>query len=330
MLTPLASVIPVLVKAEDLTPQQIQNQRLLVLMKLAEATIEPFLFKNTLEQALTAPSISPPYAISTKDGNDHEIMDASLLMSPEYVSPLVPSQLSDLVEQIFDADTISWLRHLTAKKYVHSHLNKIATRSKSFPSSARPPSLICNNLSITSSSEISSGSAFTKAKFADQAFREERRAQIELSKWSTNLQRTIQNERMHYENLIRGERAEWLIQRLNETIQQGQIVPRQLLPDIHNTSRDSKSAFDGTSRITMSTGRSKRPGGLSRTTASGWAKSAVVSSDNDDLAHLHAQMWRRTLAILGGFGVFGGLAWFIGNGGLRAVAAWTPWEGSGA
>jgi len=53
-------------------------------------------------------------------------MDASLLMSPDYVSPLLPSELHILVEQLFEPDNIAWLRHSAVKKFLawrRSHLD---------------------------------------------------------------------------------------------------------------------------------------------------------------------------------------------------------------
>src|SRR6202000_2471800 len=40
------------------------------------------------------------------------------LMSPDYVQPLLPSELTVLVNQVFNPDTISWLRHSAAKKFI--------------------------------------------------------------------------------------------------------------------------------------------------------------------------------------------------------------------
>jgi hypothetical protein len=59
-----------------------------------------------------------PYAISSVSGPDNDTMDASLLMSPDYVQPLLPSELPALVEQIFEPESIAWLRYSAAKKFL--------------------------------------------------------------------------------------------------------------------------------------------------------------------------------------------------------------------
>ncbi len=50
-------------------------------------------------------------------GSDHDTMDASLLMSPDYVQPLIPTDLASLVSLVFSQDGASRLRHSAAKKY---------------------------------------------------------------------------------------------------------------------------------------------------------------------------------------------------------------------
>ncbi|KAK4996125.1 hypothetical protein LTR66_004182 [Elasticomyces elasticus] len=65
-----------------------------------------------------AASAVPPFAISSALSNDAETMDASLLMSPDYVQPLVPSELGALVEQLFDPENMAWLRHSAARKFL--------------------------------------------------------------------------------------------------------------------------------------------------------------------------------------------------------------------
>lgn len=39
-------------------------------------------------------------------------------MSPDYVQPLLPSELAALVTQVFDPESIAWLRHSAAKKFL--------------------------------------------------------------------------------------------------------------------------------------------------------------------------------------------------------------------
>lgn len=139
-LSSLTNVIPVIAKADTLSPQEAIALKTTILARLQTTAIKPFLFGKGLEDALlavqslsiihpqlqtTAPEQYPfttptyPYAISSTPGPDNETMDASLLMSPDYVQPLLPSELSAMIGQIFDPDSIAWLRHSAAKKFLN-------------------------------------------------------------------------------------------------------------------------------------------------------------------------------------------------------------------
>lgn len=63
-------------------------------------------------------STSSLFAVSSALSEDAETMDASVLMSSEYVQPLVSSDLSHLVNQLFDPDNAQWLRHCAVKKFI--------------------------------------------------------------------------------------------------------------------------------------------------------------------------------------------------------------------
>jgi hypothetical protein len=135
----LTNVIPVIAKSDTLSAQEAIDLKTSILARLQTTPFTPFLFGKALDDALLAvqslpiihqltsttepdqfPFTTPtlPYAISSTPGPDHETMDASLLMSPEYVQPLLPSELHALVDQVFEPDSIAWLRHSAAKKFL--------------------------------------------------------------------------------------------------------------------------------------------------------------------------------------------------------------------
>lgn len=149
-------------------------------------------------------------------------MDASLLMSPDYVQPLLSSDLTLLVQQIFDRQNISRLRHLAAMKLV---------RHRTAPFPIQPSSPLYFSPSSPSASQTlthytnPSSSSYLQARITDHTLREERLAQARLAKWATDLQRGLHNERARYETLARGERAVWLTKRLGECVNEGSLVP---------------------------------------------------------------------------------------------------------
>lgn len=60
----------------------------------------------------------PPFAVSSALGDDSDIMDASVLMSSDYVQPLLASELSELVLRLLDPENMQWLRHCAVKRYI--------------------------------------------------------------------------------------------------------------------------------------------------------------------------------------------------------------------
>lgn len=138
-LSSLTNVLPVIAKSDTLSATEALALKTSILARLQTTPIKPFFFGKALDDALLAvqglsifepqassvepdqyPFSSPtyPYAVSSTPGPDHETMDASLLMSPDYVQPLLPSELLALVNQVFDPESIAWLRHSAAKKFL--------------------------------------------------------------------------------------------------------------------------------------------------------------------------------------------------------------------
>ncbi|KAL1612051.1 hypothetical protein SLS60_000274 [Paraconiothyrium brasiliense] len=144
-LSTLTNLIPVIAKSDTLSANELLTIKTSILARLQTSSIKPFFFGNGVDDALLAvqelsleqsspassddkPAIEPkeypfpvathPYAVSSTLGPDTDTMDASLLMSPDYVQPLLPSELATLVNRVFDPDSIAWLRHSAAKKFL--------------------------------------------------------------------------------------------------------------------------------------------------------------------------------------------------------------------
>ena len=161
-----------------------------------------------------------------------------MLMSPDYVQPLIPSELAKLVQHVFDQDNIACMRHLAARKLVRAQGSKALTVSNPFPRPTSGPvhgrplaSLTSTAYSPTTSqamvSYTNAMSPYAQARIADHTQQEEKLAQIRLARWAGELQRSLQNERARYEAISRGERAVWLTERIGECINDGSLVPVQ-------------------------------------------------------------------------------------------------------
>lgn len=293
-----------------ITPEAVSQSKERIRSELADAGIRPFLF--TTSDVIEAIEPTWPHAISSLPGSDHEIMDASLLMSPDYVQPLIPSELTALVEKMFCENGASWLRHAAAKKFLQWRNSDNPSRPKAL---YRPLSVQGGS---PSASLMAAGPPLTYslARIADHTQREERMAQIRLANWATDLQRSLAKERARYENLARGERAIWLTDKLNECVQDGTLVPVNHRDrsgsgmSQHRLSRDRRQG-------TTTTMQHQDPLGLlevaSRMKSNGWI----------------------ALEVLGGVGILGGVAiwaskthgWHIQIAGW-AVESWSAfWNG---
>jgi hypothetical protein len=263
------------------------------------------------------------FAVSSSNSDDAENMDASLLMSPDYVQPLVPSELAVLVQRLFEQDTISWLRHSTAKKLVqwrntHGSNFTIQPDTRS-PFSMRSTSAFSRDgasvlgspLSPPSTSQVlvsysGDNSTYTLARIADHTQREEKLAQMRLAKWATDLQRSLQNERERYEALARADRAVWLTERLGECVVDGSLVPINKTPGV-----GLEMSEKGTAGALIIPGQHFTPY---------YGTATIDRNDPLGLLRWNEKMKRSgwiAIQVIGSFGVVGGLAlWFAKNWGI--------------
>ena len=229
-LATLTNIIPLIAKSDTLSPEETEVLKRSTFQRLRHAEIKPFSFDG--EAAIA----SYAYTVCAAPADDNDNMDASMLMSPEYVQPLIPSELANLVQQVFDQDNIACMRHLAARKLVRSQGLKALTIQNSFPRSTSSPvqgrplaSLMSTAYSpITSQAMVSCTngmSPYAQARIADHTQQEEKLAQIRLARWAGELQRSLHNERARYEAISRGERAVWLTEKIGECIDDGSLVP---------------------------------------------------------------------------------------------------------
>ncbi|KAF2234044.1 hypothetical protein EV356DRAFT_447313 [Viridothelium virens] len=247
----MTNVIPVIGKADMIGPETVASLKVRLLEDLSDADVQPFLFGKSIEECQKEPLQSPPFVVSSAPGSDAETMDASLLMSSEYMQPLLPSELYTLVDQIFEPDNAAWLRHSAARKFLQWRstrdgksmlMNKptpthaggttfeIDSARKKGPSNITSPDISRSSSSsqdhlLPSSSRSLSPAASLPPHdqhqnaltlLTNRPQREEHLAQVRLAKWATDLQRSLQNERDRYERLARGEPTSYLMDKLEE------------------------------------------------------------------------------------------------------------------
>ena len=328
-LAPLTNIIPVIGHADRLTDEELVVFKSAIVDELDKAGIRSFSCERIGDQGQHSTDTQIPFAVSSATGNDADNMDASLLMSPDYVQPLVVSELPTLVERVFERDTIAWLRHSAAKKFVHwwrgSLSASLATTSPGMASSFNSSAYAAVTMSDSSStmhtpsvspSSVASGGtpSYALARVTQHMQREDRMAQIRLAKWATELQRSLQNERERYETLARGERAMWLTGRLEECIMDGSVEPLAL--------EDSLLARGTATAVArLSDGKGGRRAWGPRTD--------VNPQDPLGLLHLVEQLQTRgwaTVQVVGGLGLIGGLAIWIARHWMTDVSCLSDWD----
>lgn len=314
-LSDIANVVPVLNKADLLSPEEIQSLKSRC-QQLPTALPKLPVFSSPEQSKLDASCVSLgsatyPYTASCIPGPDTETMDASLLMSPEYVQPLHQSELSLLISELFEPTVLSFLRHTAAKKLITWQAThpRLSTRSSS-PGSPRfhltdsPELTSMSNSGILipgtspSLSSLDPSTSYALARVADHTQREERFAQIRLSKWAEELQMSLARERERYEKIARGERAIWLVERMGEEVTSGHVDAKALVK------RDE------------------------------WTSARVMPNQHDPLGILNFQETMRTrgwlaFQVVGSMGVFGGLVvWFVRNVNWNTWSEWIEnWKG---
>lgn len=297
-------MIPLLAKADTLSEDDARNLKSAVSEELEMAGIRSFVFSKEQPTAL------PPYAVCSLPSNDMEHMDASLLMSSDYVQPLFPSDLSVLVEQIFDTDNASWLRHSAAKKIIQwrrtpramsmiTPSSRISFTPQHSRANASPLTISTSSSSQALISYPSSPLSYAQARVADHTQREERLAQIHLANWAGSLRRSLQNERARYEALAHEQRTAWLRERLSECVTDA--TDRSLVSSSQAVAMEAKSSREAYAGFSSrrGLGHLEDPLGLMR-----WNEA------------MRQRGWI-VLQVVGGFGVLGAVAvWVIRNWGI--------------
>ncbi|TKA69478.1 hypothetical protein B0A55_08950 [Friedmanniomyces simplex] len=235
------NVVPVIGHADNVPAGDIDVRKQQVGDMIGECGQETF----ALSDAAVAPGSKDeqqyitPFAISSALSDDAETIDASILMSSQYMQPLVPSELGYLIEHLLDPENIARMRHISATKFlllrqqnlghrlVDLQKQTLLHRSPQFghtlpsitdtgslleePSKVLVPhgsSSYFRSASPYALSETSAGggAAATSATLAH--YNEAPHApgsdtapfrQVRLAKWARDLQRGLENERRRYQ-----------------------------------------------------------------------------------------------------------------------------------
>ncbi|RMZ01102.1 hypothetical protein D0862_06484 [Hortaea werneckii] len=243
------NVIPLIAHADTLSAEEAAAAKEKVAAYIRSMDVEPFFLSEaeTLSESeeTAGREVREPLLVSSARTDDTEEVDASILMDPQYVQPLVPSELGYLVEQLLEPNNIARMKHLAATKFLswrHEHLNgsqqvqryavphspEFGHTLSSVPSSnsmLEDPSKVLvpySNSSFYRSTSPSPSdnslpfagqdvqtSAYALAKHDDQTQGQQPFREIRLAKWAQDLQRSLNNERKRYTNMWNNAPAEW-------------------------------------------------------------------------------------------------------------------------
>ncbi|KAK1640262.1 heat shock protein [Colletotrichum phormii] len=223
------------------------------------------------------------YAASSELGSDSEVMDASLLMSSEY-----------LMENIFSANGATWLRHAAAAKLLGwrtrhpgpSNVSGFASKSEGSRDMwlMRP--------------RAGSLTPLAMSRVQNYATCDERLCRVQLTNWAADLQRSLANEKRVQE------RRAW---------EHAAMLSREAWRDGRSTSGGDSADM----ALTRTKGRGERRQSLRKrrhSTGSGVDWGLARHQDPLGLLQLNADFrWQgwKTLEMVGGIGILGGLAWLL-------------------
>jgi len=111
-------VIPVLSHSDRHSDEELRYLRDEIDSAFSYMDIKVFDFTASHAVSREGDKANTVYAISSAPGDDDDVMDASLLMSSDYVRPLISSDLPRLMHDLFEPEHMQWLRHTAVKKYL--------------------------------------------------------------------------------------------------------------------------------------------------------------------------------------------------------------------
>ncbi|TKA32408.1 hypothetical protein B0A50_01514 [Salinomyces thailandicus] len=238
-----SNLVPLIGHADTLSAEEATTARVKVLEFMRSIDAEPYSLSSfhceLSDSEDTAGSATPePLCVSSALMDDTEEVDASVLMNSQYMRPLVPSELSYLVEQLTEPDNVARMRHMSATKFLlwrqqylgfqndlpkHTLLRSpqfgntlpsvpssnsmldgpskvlVPHSNSSFYRSSSPSASDSSALSANADSLSTSSHAL--AHHDNQTQMQEATQpfrQVRLAKWAQDLQRSLLNERKRY------------------------------------------------------------------------------------------------------------------------------------
>ncbi|KAF2768810.1 hypothetical protein EJ03DRAFT_343724 [Teratosphaeria nubilosa] len=242
-----SNVIPLLAQSDCLAADELHACKQKIRALFQELAVQPYSFDlpGGRDLPYVGEEYIEPLAVSSATADDGDEIDASILMSSQYMAPLVPSELAYLAEHLLDPDNIARMRHLSATKSLlwrHQHQVDLRkqmvlhsphfghTLQSALPSVTSTGSLLEETSKIlvphstssfyrsaspsASDSSALSGHRQQASIYAlthnhDQNATDAPFREIRLAKWATDLQRSLRNESRRYQDMYTHAPADW-------------------------------------------------------------------------------------------------------------------------
>ncbi|KAF7190317.1 Septin-7 [Pseudocercospora fuligena] len=237
-LSKTTNLIPIIGRADAVSSDALYARKTQLRDELETLNIEAYTLNDP-----NGNNIVGPLAISTASEDDADEVDASVLMSSQYMKPLIPSDLAQLANALLFPDNVDRMRHVSATKFLlwrrrnlGQHIgseNQAALQSPSFGHHSRAAStgsllegtskvLVPHSTSSyyrsaspalseisAMSDHVHNTSSLALAKYNEQAKTTVPFRQIRLAKWAQDLQRSLGNERRKYHDFYSSQQANW-------------------------------------------------------------------------------------------------------------------------
>lgn len=171
------NVIPLLARADELSTDGRLAAQTKILQDIQAAGLNCFSF-SAPSDTRDSPHIN---AISSATRADYDTVDASILMSSDYLPPLVLTDLNDLIAKTLSMEGSTWLRHSAACKAI-----KWLRRQRRQGGLSYSP-LGCG--------VMSSISGISHGQLTNRSLNRQYWDRIEMSSWAEGLRQSLATER---------------------------------------------------------------------------------------------------------------------------------------
>lgn len=239
-LSKFTNFIPLIGKADRVSAEELRlrKEQILQLLELVDAT------PCELMRSDGGIETQQPLGISSLPGDDNDTIDASILMSSQYLAPLVPSELSQLLDDILEPEPVTRLRYESSWKFLawrrgnlayhlgQAHLPRSLSplpgyqttdlaSDGSFPEDSskalvQPSASSLGHSESSAAPKHAASSAVVTgtsalARYNELAQPSEPFRQVRLAKWAKDLQNSLQNQSRRYQRFYQAPLSDWAV-----------------------------------------------------------------------------------------------------------------------